>query len=461
MLQDRYGNDLTTASDAARTAYATGVDHILAATWGARGAFQEAIEADPGFALAHVGLARAAMYEGDMPGARAAMGRASALTEGVTPREAAHVAIFDLLLAGRVADARGAVRAHVAAFPRDALAAQVCTNIFGLIGMSGEPGREAAQLAYTTLLLADYGDDWWLLSVHAQALCEVGRLDEALSVMERSLAANPANANGSHFKAHTLYEAGQTDTGRAYLAEWIGGYDRRALLHGHLSWHRALWALEQGDTDEMWGLFDDAIAPGSGTSLPINVLTDSARIALAGGTGRRRRRSAALGHPQPLRVDVLSRSRAELRRHPRGACPRNGGRRARRWPGSPKRRAVSPPISSGPWPTRGEQRHGRTGRGARRPEPGHGRPRAAGRKPGAARPPRTELRRDVPETGAHRRGASDPAIAPGRVRAASAACALGLSGVLAVGHENAARMGRRSVLRRGGRLRSRGPRTSS
>jgi tetratricopeptide (TPR) repeat protein len=278
MLQDRYGNDLTTASDAARTAYATGVDHILAATWGARGAFQEAIEADPGFALAHVGLARAAMYEGDMPGARAAMGRASALTEGVTPREAAHVAIFDLLLAGRVADARGAVRAHVAAFPRDALAAQVCTNIFGLIGMSGEPGREAAQLAYTTLLLADYGDDWWLLSVHAQALCEVGRLDEALSVMERSLAANPANANGSHFKAHTLYEAGQTDTGRAYLAEWIGGYDRRALLHGHLSWHRALWALEQGDTDEMWGLFDDAIAPGSGTSLPINVLTDSAAL---------------------------------------------------------------------------------------------------------------------------------------------------------------------------------------
>jgi hypothetical protein len=96
--------------------------------------------------------------------------------------------------------------------------------------------------------------------------------------MERSLALNPANANASHFKAHTLYEAGETEPGRAYLAEWIGDYDRRALLHGHLSWHRALWALEQGEEAEMWMLFDDAIAPGSGTSLPINVLTDSAAL---------------------------------------------------------------------------------------------------------------------------------------------------------------------------------------
>jgi tetratricopeptide (TPR) repeat protein len=277
-VKDRYGNDLTTTSEAARDAYVAGVDHILAATWGARDAFEAAIEADSDFSLAHIGRGRAAMYDGDMAVARASVDRAAELSTGLSPREAAHVAIFRGLLAGRAAETRDAVRAHIADFPRDALAAQLCTNIFGLIGMSGEPGREAAQLAYTTLLLSDYGDDWWLLSVHAQALCEVGRLDEALSVMERSLALNPANANASHFKAHTLYEAGETEPGRAYLAEWIGDYDRRALLHGHLSWHRALWALEQGEEAEMWMLFDDAIAPGSGTSLPINVLTDSAAL---------------------------------------------------------------------------------------------------------------------------------------------------------------------------------------
>ncbi|MCU4651308.1 tetratricopeptide repeat protein [Roseibacterium sp. SDUM158016] len=278
MLEDRLGNRLTTASQAARDAYVEGVDHILAATWGAADAFGRAISADPDFALAQAGLARALMYEGDMGSARATLARARELVGGATPREASHVAIFGLLLQGLAGEARAAVRAHVAEYPRDALAAQVCTNIFGLIGMSGEPGREAAQLAYTTHLMSHYGDDWWLLSVHAQALCEVGRLDEAMAVMERSLALNPANANASHFKAHTLYEAGETAAGRAYLATWVQGYDRRALLHGHLNWHRALWALEQGDEAEMWGLFEDGIAPGSGASLPINVLTDSAAL---------------------------------------------------------------------------------------------------------------------------------------------------------------------------------------
>jgi hypothetical protein len=48
-VKDRYGNDLTTTSEAARDAYVAGVDHILAATWGARDAFEAAIEADSGF----------------------------------------------------------------------------------------------------------------------------------------------------------------------------------------------------------------------------------------------------------------------------------------------------------------------------------------------------------------------------------------------------------------------------
>jgi Tfp pilus assembly protein PilF len=279
MLLDRYANALSTSSSAARDAYVAGVDHILAATHGAVDAFETAVAADPDFALGHAGLARACMYAGDMPGAKAAIDRAEALTERGTEREAAHVGIFALLLQGRAAEARQAVFAHGVAHPRDVLIAQVCTNIFGLIGLSGEPGRESLQLAYTTRLLDQFGtDDWWLLSVHGQALCEVGRLDEAMAAMERALALNNANANASHFKAHTLYERGDSATGRAYLADWIAGYDRRALLHGHLSWHRALWALEQGDAAELWAIYGTAIAPEVSESLPVNVLTDAAAL---------------------------------------------------------------------------------------------------------------------------------------------------------------------------------------
>lgn len=278
MLTDQYGLQLTTDQADARDAYVSGVDHILAATYGASAAFSAAVAADPGFALGHVGLARARMYEGDMPAAQAAMTAARACEGALTDREAGHLAVFDLLLQGRAAETRRAVMAHTSVYPKDVLVAQICTNIFGLIGLSGEPGRESLQLAYTTRLYDALGEDWWLLSVHGQALCEVGQLDEAMTVMERSLDLNNSNANASHFKAHTLYEQGSGKVGRSYLAGWTKNYDRRALLHGHLSWHCALWALEQGDESELWGTYDSSIAPDASHSLPINVLTDAAAL---------------------------------------------------------------------------------------------------------------------------------------------------------------------------------------
>jgi hypothetical protein len=58
MLKDRYGNALSTASEAARDAYGRGVDSLMAATPGTDTAFAEAVAADEGFALGHISLAR-------------------------------------------------------------------------------------------------------------------------------------------------------------------------------------------------------------------------------------------------------------------------------------------------------------------------------------------------------------------------------------------------------------------
>lgn len=279
MQHDQYGNPLATSSAVAAAAYDRGVDHVFAATSGARAAFAEAIAADEGFALAHVGAARAAMYAGDMEAIKPAMERAQGLAAGVSAREQAHIAAFTLLFSGKPVEARAAVEAHVVDYPRDAMLAQVCTNVFGLIGFSGQPGREAALLAYTGALLPHYGDDWWMMSMHALSLTEVGQTERGLEMMEASLARNNANANGSHFKAHGLYEQGRTEEGRAYLDDWMaGGYTPQSVLYGHLSWHQALWALEQEDWDAMWRHYRGAIAPGAGYALPINTLTDGAAL---------------------------------------------------------------------------------------------------------------------------------------------------------------------------------------
>jgi hypothetical protein len=277
-LQDRYGNDLSTRSDAARDRYVTGVDCLLSGNHGGRQAFEAAVAADPGFALGHAGLARAAMVDSDMAGAKAALADAEALTGGLTARERGHVEALRLVLSGQAAAARDHVRAHVAAHPRDALSVQLCTSVFGLIGFSGCPGREADLLAFTAALLPHYGEDWWMMSMHAISLCEAGRVGPAMALMDRALALNPRNANGAHFKAHSFYEMGDTEDGRAFLSGWLEGYDRRSVLFGHLSWHAALWALAAGDLDALWAAVDGAIMPGTTQAPPINVLTDAAAI---------------------------------------------------------------------------------------------------------------------------------------------------------------------------------------
>lgn len=278
MLNDRYGNALSTSSQAARDAYVAGVDRFLAAQPGVEEAFEAAVAADDGFALAHIALARArqAMARGD--DTRGPMAAAQALATGLPAREASHVEALALLVSGQGPAAYKAIRAHLQEHPRDALIAQTCTGVFGLIGFSGQPGREAEQLAFTSILAPHYGDDWWFLGQHAFSQVEAGQTGPATASIERSLALNPDNAHGAHIRSHVYYEAGETAAGYAYIDGWRRGYDKRGQLHCHISWHVALWALERGDVETMWRVHDADVAPGAAWGPGLNLVTDSASL---------------------------------------------------------------------------------------------------------------------------------------------------------------------------------------
>ncbi|WP_370224016.1 tetratricopeptide repeat protein [Pararhodobacter marinus] len=275
-LKDRYGNPVSTGSAKAVAAYDHGVEMFLSDRWGAGAVFEEALAADPGFAMALTGLARAQAT--DAPLARQTLARAEALSDRLDARERAHIGILKLVLNGRAAEARDAVKVHARAYPRDVMIVQLCGSVFGLIGFSGRAGREAEMLDYVASLLPHYGDEWFIHTLHAISLCETGQLDRSLAVMERALAQNPLNANAAHFKSHALYELGETRAGRQFLDGWLSGFDPRCALHGHLSWHSALWALFDGDIATMWRVLDDSVAPGGSQGLPINKLTDTASL---------------------------------------------------------------------------------------------------------------------------------------------------------------------------------------
>ena len=73
MLADRFGLPLSTSSAIARDAYVDASERALTFYPGALAAYDDALAADPDFALAHAGKAQVLMREGNVAGARAAL----------------------------------------------------------------------------------------------------------------------------------------------------------------------------------------------------------------------------------------------------------------------------------------------------------------------------------------------------------------------------------------------------
>lgn len=288
MLQDRYGNPLTTQSQAARDAYITGVDKFLSADAGVEDAFRQAITADEDFALAHLSLARTLQVFGRGPEIKAPLDRALALAPHTTPREQSQIAIFQKILTGQGAIAVPLITGHLETWPRDAMVLAPITGVFGLIGFSGKSGREVEQLAALEPYADAYGEDWWYRTVLAFAQIELHRFDQGQRNIETALRGHPRNAHAAHIRAHLFYERGERTEGLTYLNDWNAAYPREGALHCHNSWHLALWSLELGHTGDAWAIYRDALQPAATWGPPLNVLTDCAsflaRADMAGET---------------------------------------------------------------------------------------------------------------------------------------------------------------------------------
>jgi len=241
---------------------------------GAIEAFDRAIAADPGFALAHAARAHALLERGDAAAARASMAAANSLAAGLSAREASHIAFFDWLVAGEAEAAISALHAHLNAWPRDAVVLATTAFTNGLIGSSGRAGQKRALLDLLEHLAPIYGDDWWFTAHYGMALSENGQREPARPKIERSLAQNPKNPWAAHARAHLCYEEGDPNTARTFLASWLTTYPRDGSLHSHLSWHLALGHLEAGDAAAAYRLFREAFAPDVHSGPPRGKVTD-------------------------------------------------------------------------------------------------------------------------------------------------------------------------------------------
>jgi len=286
MAEDRYGLTLSARSASACEAYCAAVDAILAGNGGEEELLERAIVDDSTFSLAHAALARSRFLRARIPEARESIALARKHAEQAGEREQSHVRVLSMPIEGKAAEALEATRAHLERWPRDAMVAAPATGVFGLIGFSGQPGREEDMDAFLEWLAPWYEGDWWFDTVKAFSECETGRPGLARARIERSLEANVRNAHGAHVKAHVLYELHEDAEAMRFLDAWMPGCGKQALMHCHLSWHLAVTAFALGQSDRAWQVYREHVHPGGAWGPPINIVSDSAaflwRAELAG-----------------------------------------------------------------------------------------------------------------------------------------------------------------------------------
>jgi tetratricopeptide (TPR) repeat protein len=277
--EDRYGLPLSTTSPEAAAAYREGVDLVLAAWTGAAEAFEQAIAADPDFALAHIARARIHTFyqQGDVARKKATLARELVARNG-SEREKRHVETLALAIEGQLPAALASTLEHLEAFPRDAIVMSLPMGAFGLFAFSGMADHDQARVDLCGRYAHHYGDDWWYLYNHGWALVENNDLARGRAMIERAFAIREANANAVHGLLHAMFEDGSVDEGDALVDRWIPSYDRSGILHGHIRWHQALGALEHGDAARALEIYAEVLQPSVTRAPPLNAITDGASL---------------------------------------------------------------------------------------------------------------------------------------------------------------------------------------
>jgi uncharacterized NAD(P)/FAD-binding protein YdhS len=242
--RDPFDLPLSTTPEAA-DAWCRALDAICSLRGGAAQALGEAVQADPGFAIAHAALALVGHEWGapvDVDGCLNAAVDA-ALHRGDARERSFVQTVVSRLTGGTQAGDRDLIR-HVEEFPRDALAVSLALPTIAFSGLT-QPVAQSWALAER--LAPSYGDDWWFAGMLAFVRQEQQRWDDAERLATRSMREHPASGHAAHARTHVFYETGDHLGGLRWMDEWIGAFGAEMQYAAHYSWHAALHELAVDD----------------------------------------------------------------------------------------------------------------------------------------------------------------------------------------------------------------------
>ena len=260
MEADQRGLTLTTESAAAAAAYRTAVDRYFEYRLDTMKHLKAALEADPEFAMAHCLQGYLFMLFGTntvLDKARAAQAFCGERRGAVSPREASHIDALGAWVGGDIEGAVAVWDRILFDHPLDLLALRLQHFALFWLGRSRALCGNVARVAEAwSDDLPGYGN---VLGMLAFGLEECGEYAAAEAHGRRAVEDNVEDLWAVHAVAHVLEMQGRRQEGLLWLDYPADRWDDRNPFRGHLWWHKALFALELGRTDQVLSLYDRSI----------------------------------------------------------------------------------------------------------------------------------------------------------------------------------------------------------
>ncbi|MFC0009188.1 tetratricopeptide repeat protein [Devosia nitrariae] len=223
------------------------------------GLLNQAIDAAPEFAMAHILKAYLLGFATE-PDATQAARRIVVRTKSLhlADREASHVVALDNLLDGEWTQAAIALDVHNALYPHDLVALQ-CGHLVDFYRASsrGLRDRIARVLPKWSPDMPGYSI---LLGLYAFGLEETGDYARAEDAGRQAVAIEPRDSWAHHAVAHVMEMQGRAEDGIGWMVarepHWTGDDN---FFKVHNWWHRSLCHLDLGQVEEVFSLYDGPI----------------------------------------------------------------------------------------------------------------------------------------------------------------------------------------------------------
>lgn len=210
----------------------------------------------------------------DLPAARGCLEALRALPKN--ERETMHAAAIAAWLAGDWVGASDCLDEVLQRWPADLLALLFGHQLDFFMGDNlALRDRVCRSLPAVDPTHPHYG---FVRGMQAFGLEEAGSYAQATDAAAEALAINPDDVWALHAMVHVFEMQGRVDEGTRFMADRVGDWGSGNLFTVHNWWHRAMFALEAGQQDEMLVIYDREIHHADSPQIPLQMLDASALL---------------------------------------------------------------------------------------------------------------------------------------------------------------------------------------